>query len=105
MRARIGVAPFKEFVYATPIAEKGGRLVERMNMSRTDYQGPRSRRDDWQVLRLAEPVEGAPHDPATVRPGRQSHRAAEVWLAQRVLAARRAGESACGSPATNVRKR
>jgi sulfite reductase (NADPH) hemoprotein beta-component len=25
--ARIGVAPFKEFVYATPIAEKGGRLV------------------------------------------------------------------------------
>ncbi|MRX11040.1 nitrite/sulfite reductase [Pseudoduganella sp. FT25W] len=24
---RIGVAPFKEFVYATPIAEKGGRLV------------------------------------------------------------------------------
>ena len=24
---RIGVAPFKEFVYATPITEKSGRLV------------------------------------------------------------------------------
>jgi len=24
---RLGVAPFKQFVYATPIAEKGGRLV------------------------------------------------------------------------------
>jgi uncharacterized protein (DUF934 family) len=52
--------------------------------------------DDWQVLRLAEPVEGAPHiDPATVAvPEGKIIVPQSLWLVQReLLAARaRAGE-------------
>jgi uncharacterized protein (DUF934 family) len=54
--------------------------------------------DDWQVLRLAEPVEGAPaHDPATVSvPAGKFIVPLSLWLVQRdVLAARiAAGEIA-----------
>lgn len=49
--------------------------------------------DDWQVLRLAEPVEGAPeHDPATVAvPAGKFIVPLSLWLVQRdVLAARTA---------------
>jgi len=49
--------------------------------------------DDWQVLRLAEPVEGAPeHDPATVAvPAGKFVVPLSLWLVQRdILAARTA---------------
>ena len=49
--------------------------------------------DDWQVLRLAEPVDGAPvHDPATVSvPAGKFIVPLSLWLVQReVLAARTA---------------
>jgi uncharacterized protein (DUF934 family) len=52
--------------------------------------------DDWQVLRLAEPVEGAPpHDPATVAvPAGKFIVPLSLWLVQRELLAARvaAGE-------------
>ena len=52
--------------------------------------------DDWQVLRLAEPVEGAPpHDPATVSvPAGKFIVPLSLWLVQRELLAARtaAGE-------------
>ena len=54
--------------------------------------------DDWQVLRLAEPVEGAPpHDPATVAvPAGKFIVPLSLWLVQRELLAARtaAGEIA-----------
>ena len=66
--------------------------------------------DDWQVLRLAEPVEGAPQiDPATVAvPAGKVDRAAEAcgWRsATRWPRAPPPARSASGSPATSVRRR
>jgi uncharacterized protein (DUF934 family) len=54
--------------------------------------------DDWQVLRLAEPVEGAPEtDPATVSvPAGKVIVPKKVWLAQRALLAARAGAGEIG---------
>jgi uncharacterized protein (DUF934 family) len=65
-----------------------------MNMSKhLIIKGREVVEDDWQVLRLAEPVEGAPaHDPATVSvPAGKFIVPLSLWLAQRdVLAARTA---------------
>jgi uncharacterized protein (DUF934 family) len=65
-----------------------------MNMSKhLIIKGRQVVEDDWQVLRLAEPVEGAPeHDPATVAvPAGKFIVPLSLWLVQRdVLAARTA---------------
>jgi uncharacterized protein (DUF934 family) len=65
-----------------------------MNMSKhLIIKGREVVEDDWQVLRLAEPVEGAPaHDPATVAvPEGKFIVPLSLWLVQRdVLAARTA---------------
>ena len=54
--------------------------------------------DDWQVLRLAEPVDGAPHiDPATVSvPAGKFIVPQGVWLVQRELLAARAAAGEIG---------
>ncbi|CAN7371885.1 DUF934 domain-containing protein [Duganella sp. LjRoot269] len=54
--------------------------------------------DDWQVLRLAEPVEGAPkHDPATVSvPEGKFIVPLSLWLVQRELLAARAAAGGIG---------
>ncbi|WP_371868057.1 DUF934 domain-containing protein [Duganella levis] len=65
-----------------------------MNMSKNlIIKGREVVEDDWQVLRLAEPVDGAPvHDPATVSvPAGKFIVPLSLWLVQReVLAARTA---------------
>ncbi|WP_373997251.1 DUF934 domain-containing protein [Duganella sp. SG902] len=65
-----------------------------MNMSKhLIIKGREVVEDDWQVLRLAEPVDGAPpHDPATVSvPAGKFIVPLSLWLVQReVLAARTA---------------
>jgi uncharacterized protein (DUF934 family) len=65
-----------------------------MNMSKNlIIKGRQVVEDDWQVLRLAEPVDGAPvHDPATVSvPAGKFIVPLSLWLVQReVLAARTA---------------
>ncbi|WP_343731081.1 DUF934 domain-containing protein [Duganella sp.] len=70
-----------------------------MNMSKhLIIKGREVVEDDWQVLRLAEPVEGAPaHDPATVAvPEGKFIVPLSLWLVQRELLAARtaAGEIA-----------
>ncbi|MCU6498964.1 DUF934 domain-containing protein [Rugamonas sp. A1-17] len=54
--------------------------------------------DDWQVLRLAEPVDGAPkHDPATVAvPAGKFIVPLSLWLVQRELLAARAAAGEIG---------
>jgi uncharacterized protein (DUF934 family) len=54
--------------------------------------------DDWQVLRLAEPVDGAPkHDPATVSvPEGKFIVPLSLWLVQRELLAARAAAGGIG---------
>jgi uncharacterized protein (DUF934 family) len=54
--------------------------------------------DDWQVLRLAEPVDGAPpHDPATVSvPAGKFIVPQSLWLVQRELLAARADAGEIG---------
>jgi uncharacterized protein (DUF934 family) len=54
--------------------------------------------DDWQVLRLAEPVDGAPpHDPATVSvPAGKFIVPQSLWLVQRELLAARAAAGEIG---------
>ena len=95
---RLGVAPFKEHVYATPI--KARTTQEKMHM-RDIIKDRAIVADDWAVLRLAE------GETAEARRHSRRHASSCRWPSGRRSrdACRRAATSASGWPATSARKR